>query len=187
MNTLHRNLFLALVVVTLGACSGDRDTRRDRDRGGESTPSQQETGGSASTGAATWGGTGEASSLPESGAAGSGAAAAQEASRIVYFEYDSSAVGNQYSELIAAEARRLTGNRTLSVRLEGHTDERGSREYNIALGERRAQAVRRALLLLGVSESQVQTVSLGEERLAAEGGTEDAHSRNRRVEITDRP
>ena len=91
------------------------------------------------------------------------------------------------AELIAAEARRLTGNRTLSVRLEGHTDERGSREYNIALGERRAQAVRRALLLLGVSESQVQTVSLGEERLAAEGGTEDAHSRNRRVEITDRP
>ncbi|MGA0026873.1 MAG: OmpA family protein [Steroidobacteraceae bacterium] len=185
MNTLHRSLFVGCLLVALSACSGDRDSRRDRDGTGESTPAQEQAG--ASTGAATWGGAGEASSLPESGVAGSGAGSAGGDSRIVYFEFDSSAVGSQYSELIAAEARRLTANRDLAVRLEGHTDERGSREYNIALGERRAQAVRRALLLLGVSESQVQTVSLGEERLAAEGGTEDAHSRNRRVEITDRP
>jgi peptidoglycan-associated lipoprotein len=69
------------------------------------------------------------------------------------------------------------------VRLEGHADERGSREYNIGLGERRAQAVRRALLLQGVAESQLATVSYGEERPAAAGSGEDAYSQNRRVEI----
>lgn len=184
MNTLHRSVLVGFLMLALGACSGDRDSRRDRDRAGESTPAEEQAG--ASTGAATWGSAGEASSLPDTGAAGSEAGAAVENARIVYFEFDSSAVGSQYSDLIAAEARRLTANRGLSVRLEGHTDERGSREYNIALGERRAQAVRRALLLLGVAESQVQTVSFGEERLAAEGGTDEAHSRNRRVEITDR-
>jgi len=186
MNTLHRSLLAGFLLLALGACSSDRDSRRDRDRAGEDAPAQEQAG--ASTGAATWGGAGEASSLPDTDAAGSesDAGAAVGDSRIVYFEYDSSTVGSQYAELIAAEARRLTANRALAVRLEGHTDERGSREYNIALGERRAQAVRRALLLLGVAESQVQTVSLGEERLAMEGGTEEAHARNRRVEITGR-
>jgi peptidoglycan-associated lipoprotein len=69
------------------------------------------------------------------------------------------------------------------VRLEGHSDERGSREYNIALGERRAQAVRRALMLQGAGDSQLTTVSYGEERPAAEGSDEAAYERNRRVEI----
>ena len=72
---------------------------------------------------------------------------------------------------------------TARVRLEGHTDERGSREYNIGLGERRAQTVRRALLLQGVKESQVTTVSYGEERPVAEGSNEAAYSQNRRVEL----
>jgi peptidoglycan-associated lipoprotein len=69
------------------------------------------------------------------------------------------------------------------VRLEGHTDERGSREYNIGLGERRAQTVRRALMLQGVAEGQITTVSYGEERPAAEGSDDGAYSRNRRVEL----
>ncbi len=72
---------------------------------------------------------------------------------------------------------------TARVRLEGHTDERGSREYNIGLGERRAQAVRRALLLQGVAEAQITTVSYGEERPAAEGNDEAAYAQNRRVEL----
>jgi len=69
------------------------------------------------------------------------------------------------------------------VRLEGHADERGSREYNIGLGERRAQAVRRLLLLQGVSAGQISTVSFGEERPAADGSSESAYAQNRRVEI----
>ena len=84
---------------------------------------------------------------------------------------------------MAAHARYLAANPTVRVRLEGHTDERGSREYNIGLGERRAQAVRRALLLQGATETQLSTVSYGAERPAAAGSNEAAWAQNRRVEI----
>ncbi|HTQ36580.1 MAG TPA: peptidoglycan-associated lipoprotein Pal [Steroidobacteraceae bacterium] len=105
------------------------------------------------------------------------------AQRIIYFDFDSSDIRSEYVDVIAAHARFLSGNATVRVRLEGHTDERGSREYNIGLGERRAQAVKRALMLQGVQESQIATVSYGEERPAAAGSDEAAWSKNRRVEI----
>ena len=85
--------------------------------------------------------------------------------------------------LIAQHAQWIAANPGARVRLEGHTDERGTREYNIGLGERRAQAVRRALALQGGSDLQVPTVSFGEERPAVAGESEDAFSQNRRVEI----
>jgi peptidoglycan-associated lipoprotein len=85
--------------------------------------------------------------------------------------------------VVAAHAAYLVRYPTARVRLEGHTDERGSREYNIGLGERRAQAVRRALMLQGVADAQITTVSYGEERPAVEGSDEAAHAQNRRVEL----
>ena len=85
---------------------------------------------------------------------------------------------------MVANAQILKKNATLTVTIEGHSDERGSPEYNIGLGERRAQAVRRALLLQGVAESQLSTVSYGEERPAVPGETEEAWAKNRRVELT---
>jgi peptidoglycan-associated lipoprotein len=103
--------------------------------------------------------------------------------RTVYFDFDSSDIRSEYSAQITAHARYLASNASIRVRLEGNTDERGSREYNIGLGERRAQAVRRALLLQGVTESQITTVSYGEERPALTGHTEEAWAKNRRVEI----
>jgi peptidoglycan-associated lipoprotein len=103
--------------------------------------------------------------------------------RVIYFNFDSSDIKNEYIDVIAAHGRFLAGNASVRVRLEGHTDERGSREYNIGLGERRAQTVRRALALQGVQESQITTVSYGEERPAAAGSDENAYSKNRRVEI----
>ena len=103
--------------------------------------------------------------------------------RVIYFDFDSSDIRNEYVDVIAAHGRFLASNATVRGRLEGHTDERGSREYNIGLGERRAQAVRRALTLQGVQESQITTVSYGEERPAAAGSDENAYSKNRRVEI----
>jgi len=103
--------------------------------------------------------------------------------RVIYFDFDSSDIRNEYVDVIAAHGRFLAGNASVRVRLEGHTDERGSREYNIGLGERRAQTVRRALALQGVQESQITTVSYGEERPAAAGSDENAYSKNRRVEI----
>jgi peptidoglycan-associated lipoprotein len=103
--------------------------------------------------------------------------------RIVYFDFDSSAVRADSQSVVAAHARYLAANPSQKVRLEGHADERGSREYNIGLGERRGQAVRRALMLSGVAEAQLSTVSYGEERPAAAGSDEQAYALNRRVEI----
>lgn len=102
---------------------------------------------------------------------------------IIYFDFDSAAIRPEYSESIAAHAANLVEDPSLMIRLEGHTDERGSREYNIGLGERRAQAVRQALMLQGVSASQISTVSYGEERPAVTGSDEEAWAMNRRVEI----
>jgi peptidoglycan-associated lipoprotein len=105
------------------------------------------------------------------------------ATRVVYFEFDSSEIKGAGVEVVAAHAKYLAANPATRVRLEGHTDERGSREYNIGLGERRAQAVRRAMLLQGAVEGQISTVSYGEERPAVTGHDEDAWAKNRRVEI----
>lgn len=102
---------------------------------------------------------------------------------IIYFDFDSSAIRSEYAQTVAAHADHLNNNSRMSVRLEGHTDERGSREYNIGLGERRSQAVRRALMLQGVKGDQISTVSYGEERPAVSGSDEEAWAMNRRVEI----
>ena len=105
------------------------------------------------------------------------------AGTVIYFDYDRAEIKPEFVPVVNAHAKYLNGNTARKARLEGHTDERGSREYNIGLGERRAQAVRRALLLQGVAESQITTVSYGEERPAATGSDESAYSRNRRVEL----
>jgi peptidoglycan-associated lipoprotein len=112
-----------------------------------------------------------------------GAADASLQQRIIYFDFDSYEIPAQYRDIVAAHARRLASSSAVKVRLEGHTDERGSREYNIGLGERRAQAVRRALMLQGAGDGQLVTVSYGEERPAASGNDETAYAKNRRVEI----
>ncbi|HUG72538.1 MAG TPA: peptidoglycan-associated lipoprotein Pal, partial [Steroidobacteraceae bacterium] len=106
---------------------------------------------------------------------------------VILFDYDSSQVRSQYVDLIAAHARYAGRFTTVAVRLEGHTDERGSREYNIGLGDRRAQAVRRAFELQGVPKSRISTISYGEERPAAAGSDEGSWSQNRRVEIRYQP
>lgn len=105
------------------------------------------------------------------------------ADRIVYFNFDSSEILPESQTIIAANARTLASNPRIITQLEGHTDERGSREYNIALGERRASAVRQAMVAMGVPPQQIRTVSYGEERPAAPGQSEQSYALNRRVEI----
>lgn len=105
------------------------------------------------------------------------------AKRVIFFDFDSSEIRGEGPAIVAAHAKHLAGQPGVRVRLEGHTDERGSREYNIGLGERRAQAVRRALMLQGAGETQLSTVSYGEERPVATGSEEPAWQQNRRVEI----
>jgi peptidoglycan-associated lipoprotein len=102
---------------------------------------------------------------------------------VIYFDFDRSDIRPEYATLINSHAKHLAASPAVKIRVEGHTDERGSREYNIALGERRAQAVRRALMLQGAGDGQLTTVSYGEERPAMPGSEESAYEKNRRVEL----
>lgn len=103
--------------------------------------------------------------------------------RVIYFDYDSSDIRADFESVVQAHAKFLASHPQTTVTLEGHSDERGSREYNLALGERRALALRRQLVLLGATAGQVKTVSYGEERPVAEGHDEQSYSQNRRAEI----
>lgn len=109
--------------------------------------------------------------------------ASQLSIRIIYFEYDSSDVKAEYRSVVEAHAQFLSRNSTATITLEGHADERGSREYNLALGERRAQSVKQQMMLLGAAGSQIRVVSYGEERPAVEGHDDYSWQQNRRVEI----
>ncbi|MEM6998265.1 MAG: peptidoglycan-associated lipoprotein Pal [Pseudomonadota bacterium] len=103
--------------------------------------------------------------------------------RIIYFEYNSNEIRSEYRSTIEAHATYLSQNPGTSITLEGHADERGSREYNLALGESRAQSVKQQMLILGASSNQIRLVSYGEERPAIDGHDESAWQQNRRVEI----
>lgn len=103
--------------------------------------------------------------------------------RVIYFEFDSSEIREEDRAIVEAHADYLANNSGAHVILEGHTDERGSREYNIGLGERRSQSVQEMLFALGIANSQVEVVSYGEERPAVRGSDEEAWARNRRVEF----
>jgi peptidoglycan-associated lipoprotein len=103
--------------------------------------------------------------------------------RVFYFDYDSFTVRSEYQSAVDAHSRFLTSNKARKIASEGHTDERGGREYNLALGQKRAEAVRRSMTLLGVAESQIEAVSLGKEKPAQTGSTEEAYARNRRAEV----
>lgn len=102
---------------------------------------------------------------------------------VIYFDFDKSDLRPEYADVLARHAAKLANNSRTMVRLEGHADERGSREYNIGLGERRSQSVRRMLLIQGASSDQISTVSFGEERPVAFGSDEASYQQNRRVEI----
>lgn len=103
--------------------------------------------------------------------------------RVIYFDYNTDAVRPEFASLIQAHANYLTQNRNRKLRLEGHADERGSREYNMALGQRRASAVRNATSVLGVGNERVETISFGEDKPKANGHDEASWAQNRRVEI----
>ena len=103
--------------------------------------------------------------------------------RSIYFEFDSFTVSDQYKPIVEAHAKYLQGNRQARVALQGHADERGSREYNIALGQKRADAVKRMMTLMGVQDVVIETVSFGEEKPRNPGHDEASWAENRRVDI----
>ena len=103
--------------------------------------------------------------------------------KVIYFDYDSFTIKPEFQGAIEAHAKYMAANKTRKLAVEGHTDERGGREYNLALGQKRAEAVRRALGLLGVTDAQVEAVSFGKEKPADSGTDEAALAKNRRAEL----
>jgi len=165
-------LAVALLALGLAACTKPKQTKP-----AEPPPATTEAGG------ATTSGVGEAATGSKPLTPQQQALAALRTKNIVYFDYNSSEIPQEYLSVVSANAAYLVKYPTARLRLEGNTDERGSREYNIGLGERRAQTVRRAMLAKGVAEGQMTTVSYGEERPAVPGHDEDAYAQNRRVEL----
>lgn len=174
MNRISLTIVSMIAALTLAACGGGSNTLPSS---GDSELAGGETGGGsrAST-------SGDAFST-RIGEEALGAEQQLLDELVVYFEFDRSEIRSEFNSMLAAHGRYLASNPNVQVRLEGHADERGSREYNIGLGERRAQAVRTILLLQGAQNSQLSTVSYGEERPAVFGSDEESYSLNRRVEI----
>jgi peptidoglycan-associated lipoprotein len=183
-------LFLpALLALLVSACSSTGDTPATvEDRTGSMTSSGQ--AGGKSAGGAETSGLGDAG-VKGSALDGSGAYAGDPrkdpasplSKRSVYFDFDSFVVKDEFRPALEAHAAYLLSKRDARVVLQGNTDERGSREYILALGQKRAESVRKALVVLGVSDAQLEAVSFGEEKPRNEGSTEEAFAENRRVDV----
>jgi len=178
---MTRSLILVLLSglgIVMAGCGGNNATLPDYSAGTgpDSTASAGGADGATTTGTGGGGGLEVFREIPGEGEG--------PLSRLViYFEFNQSDIRPEFNNMVTAHGEYLATNAGASVRLEGHADERGSREYNIGLGERRAQAVRRLLLLQGASGGQLGTVSYGEERPAIVGSDEEAWGLNRRVEL----
>lgn len=170
MKLLSKGLLIVLSAIVLWGCQTTATPE-----GGAKVEDRSSGAGGATTGAATEGGTFSGDPLDDPSSPLS--------QRIVYFDLDSSEVKAEDHATVTAHGQYLAGNPNASVTLEGHADERGSREYNLALGERRTNAVRQLLLAEGAAAQQIQTVSYGEEKPADPEHNEDAWSLNRRVEF----
>jgi peptidoglycan-associated lipoprotein len=165
---------IALVLGWLAGCSSTGDSKEAGD------VTVEDRSDAAAEGAATTSGVGAYGDLSIESLNDPNSPLAQ---RVIYFEFDSSDVAEQDREIVAAHAAFLASNQEVKVNVEGHADERGAREYNIGLGDGRAQSVRRMLEFQGVAPEQISTVSFGEEKPAVEGHDESAWSMNRRVEL----
>ena len=175
---------LAMIVAAcaLAACSS---TKLDTD-----VPVETRNPG-ASSGAAGTGQGANAGAAPQSQVASvdlnrSATGATSNLPRIVYFDFDSYVVKDDYRPVVEANAKALSTDRKKHLAVEGHTDERGGREYNLALGQKRAEAVVKSLELLGANDNQLEAVSFGKERPAVQGSDESAWAKNRRAELTPR-
>ncbi len=185
MQPFQRALVGAVLAVALGALfAGCSSTKLDETAPVESrtVPADGSTAGGAGAG-----GTAQSNvATVDLSKQGADAATGLLAQRTVFFDFDSFVVKDEYRPMLEAHAKVLSANRSKRMALEGHTDERGGREYNLALGQKRAEAVLRSMVLLGVQEVQLEAVSFGEERPALPGSDEAAWAKNRRVDLRDK-
>lgn len=179
-------IVLSAMVLALSACGSSVKLNEApvEDRAAASAAGGASAAGAGGAGAAAGAATGRAVAPVDLAPAASTAAGPVGVGRIIYFDYDSFVIKPEFQSVIEGQARFLNANKNRRIVIEGHTDERGSREYNVALGQKRAEAVRRALGLLGVSEAQMEPVSFGEEKPMSPGSSEEAFAKNRRAEIS---
>ncbi len=149
----------------------------------DDVPVESRTGTSAPTASGTGTGTATAVAPVEIMSTSNAGGGPVGIAKIIYFDYDSFTLKPEFQSAVEAHAKYMAANKTRKLAIEGHTDERGGREYNLALGQKRAEAVRRALGLLGVTDPQVEAVSFGKEKPAATGADEAAFAKNRRAEL----
>ncbi len=188
MKFVKTGIFLLAAVLALTGCGSTGETKGEGagglGAGGKPRPAGPEIG---KYNAGAGGAYGSGGQYGAAGMGGQGAspedATGPLSKRIIYFSYDSSDVQPEYIPLVNSHAGYLASNPGRSVVLEGHADERGSPEYNIALGEQRAKAVARLMKMQGVNDGQIQIVSFGEEKPAVSGHDDSAWQQNRRVEI----
>ena len=175
-------LLILLMAFALAAC--DNNIKPDGE-GEAATGSSETASDGATVGAVDGEGGGAAQALASISYEASAINDANSvlAARVIYFDYDSSKVTGDNIELVKHHGKYLSANASASIRLEGHTDERGTREYNVALADRRAQAVKRLLMFQGAASSQITVISYGEEKPASLGHTEAAWHLNRRAEL----
>jgi len=190
MNKILWSVLLTLTLTACGTTSGTKATVEDRtgSKADAAMASPSKAGSTAGNGVETTalGGKGVGgSSLDGSSYTGDPRKnpASPLSSRSVYFDYDQFVVKAEYRAMLEAHAGYLLSKRDARVILQGNADERGSREYNLALGQKRAEAVRKALAVLGVSDVQMEAVSFGEEKPRKEGETEEAYAENRRADV----
>ena len=177
MKSIHRHLLSALAVASLAACSSVPL---------DSTPVESRTGSPvvSGTGNAANDAAGSQTKVANVDVTSGGSTSAtSNVPRVVYFDFDSYVVGDQYRPVIEANAKELVKDPKEHMAVQGHTDDRGSSEYNLALGQRRADAVVKSLTLLGAQPGQLEAVSFGKERPAMQGENEEAWAKNRRVEL----
>lgn len=172
-NQLLKSLLIAVPMLTLAACSSSQSA----DDAANQQTNQQQQGQESDSGVEL--DAAERTKTPEEIRAEKMETLQRE--NIIYFAFDDSRVSSEYGELLADHAEFLVQNPNVDVTIEGHADERGTPEYNIALGERRAKAVAQYLQNLGVSSSQIETVSYGEEKPLVNASTQSAYAKNRRA------
>jgi peptidoglycan-associated lipoprotein len=163
--------------VTAGLLAGCSSVPLDN----ASVPIESRTGTPAGAAGGATGGAGQSRVEPVD--LTKGASNTSGLARVIYFDFDSYVVKDEYRGIVDGYAKALAADRKKHLSIEGHTDERGGREYNLALGQKRAEAVAKSLALLGANDSQVEAVSFGKERPAVQGSDEAAWAKNRRAEL----
>lgn len=179
-----RVLTILLAGALLGACQSTPDAEQTPAGVEERSPTGASTGGAQTQP----GGRKPVPSVDLTAGKRSGLSVLKDPSSIlsqrsIYFDYDKFDIKDEFKPLVEAHAKYLRENRQVKMLIQGNTDERGGREYNIALGQRRAEGVKKMLMLLGAREEQIEAVSLGEEKPKETGSTDTAHARNRRGDI----